>query len=60
LASFPSITAAAITGVSSMIVCRLYRNATDAADTYDTAAALLEFDFHYPIDAIGSTSELIK
>jgi hypothetical protein len=60
LAEFSDVTAAAISGVSSMMLVRVFRNATSAADTYDTAAALLEFDIHYQIDAIGSTDEYHK
>jgi hypothetical protein len=42
-------------GVSSMLICRLFRNATDGTDdTYDDDAGVLEIDFHYPIDTIGS------
>lgn len=36
--------------ISSMIVCRLFRDADHANDTYDNDAALLECDFHYEID----------
>jgi hypothetical protein len=42
-------------GISSMIACRIFRNATDAVDdTYEQDAGLLEIDFHYEIDTIGS------
>jgi len=40
--------------ISSMLVCRLYRYASDTLDTYAADAALLEFDFHYTADTIGS------
>lgn len=46
--------------MSSMIVGRLYRNPTDVADTYASDAALLELDFHYQIDGLGSVSETSK
>lgn len=36
--------------ISSMIVCRLFRDSGHANDTYDNDAALLECDFHYEID----------
>lgn len=36
--------------ISSMLVCRLFRDADHANDTYDADAALLECDFHYEID----------
>ena len=52
---------AAITGtgktISSMLVCRLFRNSSHANDTYDNGTALallLEVDFHYELDTVGS------
>ncbi len=54
----------AITGtsknISSMLVCRLFRDPTDGSDTYASDAAFLEFDFHFQIDTIGSRQEFIK
>jgi hypothetical protein len=48
-------------GISSMILCRLFRNATDATDdTYEADAGLLEIDFHYEINSIGSREILAK
>lgn len=45
-------------GPSSMIVCRLFRNAADAADdTYEQDAGLLAFDFHYEKDRLGTATE---
>jgi len=47
-------------GISSMIMCRLFRNATGAGgstDSYGDDAGLLEFDFHYQKDALGSETE---
>ncbi|NIQ10462.1 MAG: hypothetical protein GWO10_16320 [candidate division Zixibacteria bacterium] len=41
---------------SSMIICRVYRKAADAADTYNADAALIEVDFHYEVDKIGDNS----
>ncbi len=41
--------------ISSMLICRLFRDATDnGADTYTGDAGLLEFDFHYEVDRPGS------
>lgn len=40
--------------ISSMLICKLFRNSSDAADTYDHDAYLLEFDIHYEIDTMGS------
>jgi len=46
--------------ISSMLVCRLYRNPSDVQDTYATDASFLEFDCHYQIDSDGSTQQFIK
>ena len=43
-----------------MMVCRLFRDATDAADTYDADAVLLEFDVHYKVNMLGSREETSK
>lgn len=51
---------ASISGVSSMMVCRLYRSPTVTEDTYSNDAGLLEFDLHYQIDSFGSRNEYIK
>jgi hypothetical protein len=48
-------------GLSSMLVCRLFRNAADAADdTYEDDVGLLEFDLHYEVDMLGSRSVSTK
>jgi len=46
-------------GTSSMLICRLFRDATGAGGTDDYAddVGLLEFDFHYQINKLGSTNE---
>lgn len=46
--------------LSSMMVCRLYRDPTDPVDTYPQDAAFLQFDIHYEIDGFGSSQEFIK
>jgi len=50
----------AITGTgktsSSMMLCRVFRDATNVADTYDEDAALIEVDFHIEIDKMGDQS----
>lgn len=46
--------------ISSVLVCRLYRNGAAVKDTYDNKAALLEFDFHYEADTDGSNQEYVK
>lgn len=47
--------------ISAMYVCRVFRNATDAADdTYTDDAGLLGIDFHYELDTMGSKTETSK
>ena len=47
--------------LSSMILCRLVRQADSVMlDTYPADAAILEFDFHYEVDAPGSIREYQK
>jgi hypothetical protein len=47
--------------VSTMILCRIFRDATDVVnDTYGAEAAALEIDFHYQINTFGSRQEYIK
>jgi hypothetical protein len=43
-----------------MITCRLFRDAEDVADTYTNFAGLLEIDFHYLKDMLGSREEFTK
>lgn len=59
-AFFPAIVGSAITDVSSMLVCRLFRDPSDGADTYGDDASFLELDFHYQIDMIGSVQPSSK
>ena len=60
LVSFPNIDGSAITSVSTMLLCRLFRDATDGTDDYPNDAGLLEFDCHFQIDTLGSRLEYIK
>ena len=63
ISSFAAITpSASQDGISTMLVCRLFRDATGTGltDSYTADAALLEFDIHYEINTIGSRSELAK
>ncbi len=46
--------------LSSMMVCRLFRNPADDADTYPQDVAFLQFDVHYEVDGFGSSLEYIK
>lgn len=58
LSSFPDLAATSATdGLSSMLVCRLYRDATN--DTYEHDAGLLEIDFHFAMGQPGSKQELV-
>ncbi|SDX71522.1 hypothetical protein SAMN05444411_108117 [Lutibacter oricola] len=46
--------------LSSMIICRVFRDATDSEDNYGADAGLLEIDFHYQIDSDGSREQYVK
>ena len=52
------IDTSAITTLSPMMLCRIYRNV--AVDTYNNDALLLEIDFHYERDSLGSATETVK
>lgn len=53
LSSLPDITGTSKT-ISSMLMCRLYRNPADGSDTYPDDVAFLQFDVHYEMDTVGS------
>jgi len=46
--------------LSSVLVCRVFRNGGASDDNYTGKAALLSIDFHYQIDSFGSSSEYVK
>jgi len=46
--------------ISTILVCRLYRAATDSRDTFGNAVGLLGFDIHYESDTQGSHTEYTK
>jgi hypothetical protein len=47
--------------ISTILVCRLFRNATDATDdTYEHDAGFLAFDIHIECDSIGSNTSSAK
>ena len=46
--------------LSSMLICRVFRDGTHDNDTYKGFAYLLEFDFHYQIDSDGSREQYVK
>ena len=47
-------------GISSVLVCRVFRDGTDGADTYNNDAGLIEVDLHYLVDSIGSDEQFVK
>lgn len=61
ITSFGEITGAGA-AVSSVLVCRLFRDATGAGatDSYTADAAGLYMDFHIEMDSTGSVTELSK
>ncbi|WP_338357482.1 hypothetical protein [Yeosuana marina] len=46
--------------ISSILICRLWRNSGDSQDTYEDDAGLLSLDFHYQIDTVGSREPFAK
>jgi hypothetical protein len=47
-------------GISSVLICRLYRATGDASDTFANEVGLLGIDFHYEKDTQGSRTEFVK
>ena len=60
LTDIATIDGSGINSVSSMIIATVYRIAGATADSYTNDAALLEIDFHYQIDSLGSRWEMTK
>ena len=60
LTELGEIDGSAIDSVSSMLIGRIFRDATHADDDYDDDAGLLEIDFHYQKDTDGSRQEYVK
>jgi hypothetical protein len=46
--------------VSSILLCRIFRNSSDGDDDLAQAAYGFEVDFHFEIDTIGSRQETVK
>jgi hypothetical protein len=46
--------------ISSILMCRIYRDGNNAIDTFTGSAAILSIDFHYEIDAFGSNEQYVK
>ena len=59
ISNFPAISGEG-KELSSMMVCRLFRDVSNANDTFNDFAGLLEFDIHFQIDSTGSRQEYIK
>ena len=57
--SFPSISGTGI-GISTIMVCRLFRAVEDSNDTFSNEVGFLGFDIHYESDTQGSRSEFVK
>jgi len=51
-----------VDSVSPMLICRVFRDATGAGgtDSYADDAALIEIDFHFEADTLGSNEEYAK
>lgn len=59
ISGFSSVSGAGI-GISSVLVCRLFRATGDAADTFPNDVGLLGFDIHYEQDTQGSRNQWTK
>jgi len=46
--------------ISSLLLCRLFRNSSDALDTYVNDGVFLDFDIHYQVSGLGSDEEFMK
>ena len=46
--------------ISSMLMCRIFRDSTSDDDNYGDDASLLEVDFHYEINSLGSEERTVK
>jgi len=46
--------------ISSILICRVWRESSNGSDDYSGDAGFLEFDFHYEVDAFGSREWFVK
>ncbi|MDX1954390.1 MAG: hypothetical protein SFU20_02590 [Chitinophagaceae bacterium] len=46
--------------ISSILICRIWRNSSDLNDTYGADVGLLFVDFHIQVDGYGSHNEYVK
>jgi hypothetical protein len=61
LSLFPEITpTAAQDYLSSILICRLFRNSSSTADTYTNKVGLLYADIHIECNSLGSNTEYSK
>jgi hypothetical protein len=60
LTNFTTINGATIGNVSTIMMCRLFRDATNINDNYDADAYAIDVGFHYEIDTIGSRTPTTK
>ena len=59
ITSFGSISGTNL-GISTVLVCRLFRETGNASDTFGNEVGLLGFDIHYEKDTQGSREEFVK
>jgi len=59
ISSFPAISGTGL-GISTVLICRLYRDATNGNDTFGNEVGLLGVDFHIEKDTYGSRTEFTK
>jgi hypothetical protein len=61
VSSFDAITpTSSQDGISSVLIGRLFRNSSDAGDTYDDKCGLLYIDAHIQLNSTGSAGEYTK
>lgn len=46
--------------ISSILVCRLYRDPTDGDDTFENDVLFLGFDIHYEVEKLGSRQQYVS
>ena len=56
--SFTDIDGSSIDSLSCILMCRIFRDVSN--DTFNQDAVLLEIDFHYQIDGLGSSEPFVK
>lgn len=46
--------------ISSILICRIWRDPANTDDTYSADAGVLSFDIHFQIDTVGSRATFVK